>query len=75
MNMKKALNNVVLDDKIQKHNRMKEGLHVVIWGDKCLKKSKMEWKKKPWIFVVHCDMNQMQNNEDEKKSLQSSYSD
>lgn len=41
---------IVLDDKIQKHNWMKEGLHVVIWGDKFLKQSKMEWKKKALNF-------------------------
>lgn len=45
MNMKKALNNVVLDDKIPKHNWMKEGLHVVIGVIKFWKKSKIEWKK------------------------------
>lgn len=73
MNMKKALNNVVLDDKIPKHNWMKEGLYVVIQGDKFLRKRKKEWKK-PWILVVHFDMIQMQNNEDEIKSLQRSYS-
>ncbi len=36
---------------------------------------KAKWnEKKPWIFVVHFDMIQMQNNEDEIKSLQRSYS-